>query len=59
MNIGKQSAPMSHADIAKVFGVSRSKIQHIERNAMNKIKEALEARNIKVQDLLDIQQEKK
>ena len=54
MNLGKQVAPMSHADIAKVFGVSRSKIQHIERNAMEKIKEALEKRGIKPQDLLDM-----
>jgi DNA-directed RNA polymerase sigma subunit (sigma70/sigma32) len=54
MNLGKQVAPMSHADIAKVFGVSRSKIQYIERNAMEKIKEALEKRGIKPQDLLDM-----
>jgi DNA-directed RNA polymerase sigma subunit (sigma70/sigma32) len=54
MNQGKQSAPMTHAEIAQVFGVSRSKIQHIERNAMQKIKDALEKRGIKPQDLLDI-----
>ena len=44
---------MTHAEIAKVFGVSRSSIQHIERNAMQKIKDALEKRGIKPQDLLD------
>jgi len=54
MNVGKQTAPMTHEQIAKVFGVSRSKIQHIERNAMQKIKDALEKRGIKPQDLLDI-----
>ena len=54
MNVGKQSAPMTHAEIAKVFGVSRAKIQRIEKNAMQKIKETLEKRGIKPQDLLDI-----
>ena len=54
MNQGKQSAPMTHAEIAQVFGVSRGKIQHIERNAMQKIIDALEKRGIKPQDLLDI-----
>ena len=54
MNIGKRIAPMTHAEIAQVFGVSRSKIQHIERDALKKLKEALEKRGIKPQDLLDI-----
>jgi DNA-directed RNA polymerase sigma subunit (sigma70/sigma32) len=52
MNRGKQTAPMTHADIAKVFGVSRSKIQHIERNAMQKIREELAKRGMKLEDLL-------
>jgi DNA-directed RNA polymerase sigma subunit (sigma70/sigma32) len=45
---------MTHAEIAKVFGVSRGKIQHIERNAMQKIKDALAKRGIKPEDFLDI-----
>jgi DNA-directed RNA polymerase sigma subunit (sigma70/sigma32) len=54
MNKGKQVAPMTHADIAKVFGVSRSKIQHIERNAMLKVKEVLEKRGYKPSDFLEV-----
>ena len=43
---------MSHAEIAKIFGVSRTTIQRIERNAIEKIKEALKKRDIKVKDFL-------
>ena len=54
MNKGKQTAPMTHADIAQAFGVSRAKIQYIERNAMQKIKEALEKRGYKPSDFLEV-----
>lgn len=54
MNTGKRTEPMTHEQIAQVFGVSRSKIQHIERTAMQKIRELLEERGLKPQDLLDI-----
>lgn len=54
MNKGKQIAPMSHADIAKVFGVSRSKIQTIEKSALQKVKEVLKKRGYKPNDFLDM-----
>ena len=53
MNKGKRTEPMTHEAIAQVFGVSRSKIQHIERTAMQKIKEVLEKRGYKPKDFLD------
>ena len=52
MNKGKQDTHMSHAELAKVFGVSRATIQRIERGAVKKIKDALEKRGIKSQDFL-------
>jgi DNA-directed RNA polymerase specialized sigma subunit len=44
---------MTHAEIAKVIGVSRGMVFHIEKTAMKKIKVALEKRGIKPKDLLD------
>jgi len=52
MNREKRTDPMSHADIAKLFGVSRATIQRIERSAMDKIREALKKRGIKMKDFL-------
>ena len=54
--MNKQNAQMTHADIAKVFGVSRSHIQYIERNAIQKIKEELKKRGIKPQDFFEIKE---
>lgn len=54
MNKERQVAPMTHADIAQIFGVSRSKIQYIERNAMQKVREALEKRGYKPSDFLEV-----
>ena len=54
MNEGKQIASMSHSEIAKAFGVSRSQIQYIERNAMEKIREVLAKRGYKADDFFEI-----
>lgn len=54
MNVEQNNNHMTHKDIAKVLGLSRGMVQHIEKAAMQKIKVALEKRGIKPQDLLDI-----
>ena len=52
MNPNPDYYRMSHAEIAKIFGVSRGTIQRIERSAIEKIRDALEKRGIKVEDFL-------
>jgi DNA-directed RNA polymerase specialized sigma subunit len=43
---------MTHAEIAQVIGVSRGMVNHIEKQAMAKIKKALEKRGLKLEDIL-------
>ena len=39
--LGKDDAPMTLAQIGKVFGVTKERIRQIERRALNKLREAL------------------
>lgn len=43
---------MSQTDVGKVFFLKQQTIQKIEKQAMNSFKQALEAKNINIKDLL-------
>ena len=48
----KEYYRMTHSEIAQAIGVSRGMVNHIEKQAMAKIKKALEERGIKLEDIL-------
>jgi DNA-directed RNA polymerase specialized sigma subunit len=52
MNQLQENFEMTQTEIAQAIGVSRSMVNYIERQALEKLKKALEERGIKLEDVL-------
>jgi len=52
MNQLQEHFEMTQTEIAQAIGVSRSMVNYIEKQAMDKLKKALEERGIKLEDVL-------
>jgi DNA-directed RNA polymerase specialized sigma subunit len=50
----KNTLPMTHQEIADKLGVSRSMVNQYEKQALSKIRKALEKRGIKASDYLEV-----
>jgi len=45
---------MTQQEVADHLGINRTTVSHVERAALEKLKEALEKRGIKASDVLDV-----
>ena len=50
----KRSFPMTQQEVADILGVSRSMVNQYEKQALLKIRKALEKRGIKASDYLEV-----
>ena len=54
MNKTKEHFEMTQQEIGEVLGMNRSTVNYYERQALDKLKLALEKRGIKASDVLDV-----
>ena len=45
---------MTQKEVSDVLGISRANVNHYEKRALEKFKQALEKRGIKASDVLDV-----